>query len=423
MKEIVNILLLGSGGREAALAWKISASPRLGRLYVAPGNASGFGEKAELDPMDFDAVREFVESHSVDMIVVGPEAPLVAGIADAFEGSDVKVIGPSAAGARLEGSKEFAKEFMFRNLIPTARFMTVTQDTLNEGVDFLESLEPPYVLKADGLAGGKGVIITSSLPDAKDTLAEMLDGKFGDASSTVVIEEFLQGIECSVFMAVDGEDFVFLPVAKDYKRIGEGDTGPNTGGMGAVTPLPFADEEFMDKVRKRIAEPTVRGLREEGMPYSGFIFLGLMNCGGEPYVIEYNCRLGDPETEVVIPMIESDIIDLLEGIADTTLAIKKVETRSGAAATVILASEGYPGPCRKGCPISAGDTGDAILFYAGAKPGADGNPVTSGGRVMAVTAFGEDLAQAVEKAMSAAENISFEGKYFRRDIGRDILER
>jgi len=420
MKDIVNILLLGNGGRESALAWKISLSPRLGKLYVAPGNASPIGERVNLAPMDFDAVKNFVAEKQIDLVVVGPEAPLVAGISDVLEKAGVKVIGPSAEGARLEGSKEFAKEFMFRHSIPTARFITVTQDTVREGIDFLEALDPPYVLKADGLAGGKGVVISESLADAKDTLMDMLEGRFGEASSTVVIEEYLHGIECSVFMVTDGEDFHFLPVAKDYKRIGEGDTGSNTGGMGAVTPLPFADREFMENVRQRIAEPTIRGLREEGISYTGFIFLGLMNCGGDPYVIEYNCRMGDPETEVVLPMLRTDIIDIFEGIADRTLSLKRVETEPGAAATIILASEGYPGSFAKGKPVTIGDTGDALLFFAGADRNEAGEVVTTGGRVMAVTALGADLPAALENAGKAADAVSFEGKYFRCDIGCDI---
>lgn len=343
-------------------------------------------------------------------------------IYDYFADSDVKVIGPSKAGAELEGSKEFAKEFMFRNLIPTARFMSVTTDTLNEGLGFLESLTPPYVLKADGLAAGKGVVILDNVGDAKDTLKEMLEGMFGSASQTVVIEEFMHGIECSVFVLTDGEDYKILPVAKDYKRIGEGDTGPNTGGMGAVSPVPFADDEFMQKVEQRIIQPTIKGLANEKIDYKGFIFLGLMNVNGDPMVIEYNCRMGDPETEVVMPRIESDLIDLLEGVADTTLGIKRLVTDTRAAATVMLVSGGYPGSYEKGKEISGIENvpEDCIIFHAGTKRESDGRLVTSGGRVIALTAYGTDIHQAAEKALEAAENIKFEGKYNRRDISRDL---
>ena len=352
MKQNLRILLLGSGGREAAMAWKILQSPRTEKLFVAPGNAGTADHNVSLDPMDFDAVEQFVEQNSVDMVVVGPEQPLVAGIADRFAGSGVKVIGPEAKGAMLEGSKEFAKEFMFSHGIPTARFMTVTTDTVDEGYNFLESLKPPYVLKADGLAAGKGVIILQSLADAKDTLADMLEGMFGQASSTVVIEEFLSGIECSVFVATDGEEYRILPVAKDYKRIGEGDTGPNTGGMGAVSPVPFADGEFMDRVERSIVQPTLEGLRADGIPYSGFLFIGLMNVDGYPMVIEYNVRMGDPETEVVMPRIKSDLVDIFEGIADKTLALKKLETDPRACVTVMTVSGGYPDAYEKGKEIS-----------------------------------------------------------------------
>ena len=422
MKEIINILLLGSGGRECAIAWKLTQSPRLGKLYVAPGNASDYGARVDLDPCNFPAVAEFAEAHDIDMIVVGPEGPLVEGIADFFADIPVKVIGPAQEGARLEGSKEFAKEFMVSNGIPTARFMSVTQETLEQGMHFLESLQPPYVLKADGRAAGKGVVIVPSLADAKDTLTDMLEGMFGDASSTVVIEEFLHGIECSVFVATDGEDYKVLPVAKDYKRIGEGDSGPNTGGMGSVSPVPFADAEFMDKVTSRIIEPTLAGLKAEGIEYKGFLFIGLMNVDGDPYVIEYNVRMGDPETEVVMPRLRSDLIDLLEGIADSTLGIKQIEEDPRAAVSVMLVSQGYPGSYEKGKEIIFPATmpEDVILFHAGTKPLGE-SVLTSGGRVLAVTAYGPAIAEAAQKAQAAAASIEFEGRFFRRDIAKDLI--
>ena len=422
MKEIINILLLGSGGRECAIAWKLTQSPRLGKLYVAPGNASDYGARVDLDPCNFPAVAEFAEAHDIDMIVVGPEGPLVEGIADFFADIPVKVIGPAQEGARLEGSKEFAKEFMVSNGIPTARFMSVTQETLEQGMHFLESLQPPYVLKADGLAAGKGVVIVPSLADAKDTLTDMLEGMFGDASSTVVIEEFLHGIECSVFVATDGEDYKVLPVAKDYKRIGEGDSGPNTGGMGSVSPVPFADAEFMDKVTSRIIEPTLAGLKAEGIEYKGFLFIGLMNVDGDPYVIEYNVRMGDPETEVVMPRLRSDLIDLLEGIADSTLGIKQIEEDPRAAVSVMLVSQGYPGSYEKGKEIIFPATmpEDVILFHAGTKPLGE-SVLTPGGRVLAVTAYGPAIAEAAQKPQPAAASIEFEGRFFRRDIAKDLI--
>ena len=423
MKQNLRILLLGSGGREAAMAWKILQSPRTEKLFVAPGNAGTADHNVSLDPMDFDAVEQFVEQNSVDMVVVGPEQPLVAGIADRFAGSGVKVIGPEAKGAMLEGSKDFAKEFMFSHGIPTARFMTVTTDTVDEGYNFLESLKPPYVLKADGLAAGKGVIILQSLADAKDTLADMLEGMFGQASSTVVIEEFLSGIECSVFVATDGEEYRILPVAKDYKRIGEGDTGPNTGGMGAVSPVPFADGEFMDRVERSIVQPTLEGLRADGIPYSGFLFIGLMNVDGYPMVIEYNVRMGDPETEVVMPRIKSDLVDIFEGIADKTLALKKLETDPRACVTVMTVSGGYPDAYEKGKEISGiekAEGEECILFHAGTRADQLGRVLTSGGRVLACSAFGADISEAAGKALRGAEAIEFEGKYFRRDISADL---
>lgn len=423
MKERLNILLIGSGGREAAIARSLALSPRTDTLFVAPGNAADFGTNVDIDTADFDAVGKFVAANDIDMIVVGPEQPLVDGIADHFADTPVKVIGPCAKGAMLEGSKEFAKEFMFRHGIPTARFMTVTIDTIDEGISFLESLQPPYVLKADGLAAGKGVLILDSLEVAKSSLAEMLEGMFGGASSTVVIEQFLSGIECSVFVATDGDDYILLPVAKDYKRIGEGDTGPNTGGMGAVSPVAFADEEFMQKVRERIVEPTLRGLKDEKIPYKGFIFLGLINVGGDPMVIEYNVRLGDPETEVVLPRIDSDFVDLLEGIADCTLSLKKISISPKAAVTVMLTSKGYPGAYEKGKIIDGLNTIDPeiIPFFAGAVRNDRGEAVTSGGRVLALTALADNPAIAALMAKDAAEKVQFDGKYFRRDIADDLV--
>lgn len=422
MKEKVKILLLGSGGRECAIAWKISQSPRLEKLFVAPGNAAKFGTNVALDPMNFEAVKDFVDANEIDMIVVGPENPLVAGIYDYFRDHSVKVIGPSKDAAQLEGSKEFAKEFMFRHHIPTARFMSVTAETIEEGYHFLESLKAPYVLKADGLAAGKGVIILDSLADAKDTLIDMLEGMFGGASATVVIEEFLSGIECSVFVVTDGEDYRLLPVAKDYKRVGEGDTGLNTGGMGSVSPVPFADEAFMEKVVKNIVEPTLKGLKEENLEYRGFIFLGLINVEGDPMVIEYNCRMGDPETEVVMPRLKSDIIDLFEGMADQTLSIKNVEFDERAAVAVMLTSAGYPGDYEKGKVITGLDKiGECLAFHAGTKENERGEVLTNGGRVIALVAYGNDIADAAQKAKAAAAIVDFEGKYLRNDIANDLL--
>ena len=423
MKQSLNILLLGSGGREAALAWKLSQSPRTARLFVAPGNASEFGERVALDPSDFEAVREFAQTNAIDMIVVGPEQPLVDGIADFFADSPVKVIGPSKAGAMLEGSKEFAKEFMMRHAIPTARFMTVTKDTLAEGEAFLRSLEPPYVLKADGLAAGKGVIIDPDVESACATLRRMLDGMFGSASATVVIEQFLSGIECSVFVLTDGIDYKILPVAKDYKRIGEGDTGLNTGGMGAVSPVPFADDAFMQKVRERIVEPTLKGLAEENISYKGFIFLGLINVGGDPMVIEYNVRMGDPETEVVMPRLDADLVDLFEGVAEGTLASKRIAADPRAAVTVMLVAEGYPGSYRKGDLVEglADVDPDVLVFHAGTKRAADGTVSTAGGRLIAVTAYGSDISAAAAKAKENAARIRYAGRYFRSDIANDLI--
>lgn len=422
----LNILLLGSGGRESALARKISESPRCAHLWIAPGNAGtgAYGTTvASLKPLDFDGIGDFVAGNAIDMIVVGNEDPLVAGIYDYFENEPVMVVGPSKAAAALEGSKDFAKEFMARHAIPTAAYRTFTADTLKEGQDFLATLSEPYVLKADGLAAGKGVLIIPDLDEARSALADMLGGRFGDSSRKVVIEEFLSGIECSVFVLTDGNGgYRILPVAKDYKRIGEGDTGPNTGGMGAVSPVVFADDEFMEKVERRIIIPTVNGLKEEGLTYRGFIFFGLINCGGEPKVIEYNVRMGDPETEVVMPRLASDLVDLLEGAANGDLADIPAEHDPRPAATVIAVSGGYPGSYKKGYPIEFDTEGcDSIIFHAGTALDADGRVVTSGGRVLAVTSFGDTLAQALETSYRTLDGIRFKAMNYRRDIGQDIL--
>lgn len=421
----MNILLLGSGGRESALARKISESKRCSHLWIAPGNGGtdAYGTNVAMSPLDFDAVKAFVAENAVDMIVVGNEDPLVAGIYDYFENEPVLVVGPSKAAAALEGSKDFAKGFMSRHGIPTAAYNTFTADTLKEGQDFLATLKAPYVLKADGLAAGKGVLIIPGLAEAQAALAEMLAGQFGESSRKVVIEEFLSGIECSVFVLTDGNGgYRILPVAKDYKRVGEGDTGPNTGGMGAVSPVKFADKEFMDKVEQRIILPTVNGLKEEGLTYRGFIFLGLINVDGDPKVIEYNVRMGDPETEVVMPRLASDLVDLLEGCAKGDLADIPAEHDTRAAATVIAVSGGYPGSYPKGKEITGCLTpADSIVFHAGTKKDADCRLVTSGGRVLAVTSYGTDLEDALAKSYKALEDIHFDGMAFRRDIGRDVI--
>ena len=422
----LNILLLGSGGRESALARKISESPRTAHLWIAPGNAgtARYGTTVpSLNPLDFKAVEEFVAQNSIDMLVVGNEDPLVAGIYDYFEASPLLVVGPSKAAAALEGSKDFAKDFMMRHGIPTAAYRTFTADTLADGQKFLETLKAPYVLKADGLAAGKGVLIINDLDEAKQALAEMLAGQFGASSSKVVIEEFMDGIECSVFVLTDGNGgFRVLPVAKDYKRVGEGDTGPNTGGMGAVSPVKFADEVFMDKVLTRIILPTVNGLEADGLTYRGFIFLGLIKVDGEPKVIEYNVRMGDPETEVVMPRLASDLVDLLEGCARGDLGNLPAEHDPRAAATVIAVSGGYPGSYPKGKHITGNlDPKDSIVFHAGTATDADGRLVTTGGRVLAVTSYGDTLEDALAQSYRTLSEIHFDGMNFRRDIGRDVL--
>ena len=420
------ILLLGSGGRECAIAWKLSQSELLDSLYIAPGNAgtAQYGTNVSLSPMDFDAVGKFAADNGITMLVVGNEDPLVAGITDYFNANEalkgVKVIGPSKAGAQLEGSKDFAKGFMMRHNIPTARYLSVSAENIEEGIDFLNSLRAPYVLKADGLAAGKGVLILSTLEEAVDALKEMLGGMFGKSSATVVIEEFLSGIECSVFVLTDGVSYKILPVAKDYKRIGEGDKGLNTGGMGAVSPVSFADVSFMKKVEERIVLPTLKGLNEEKLTYKGFIFLGLINVDNDPMVIEYNVRMGDPETEAVMLRINGDLLDLLEGVASSSLDSRKMAIDERYAVTVMMVSAGYPGAYEKGKLISGLDVpSESILFHAGTKQTPDG-VVTAGGRVIAVSSYGNSKDEALARSFATIEQIDFDGKYFRRDIGFDL---
>lgn len=423
----MKILLLGSGGREHALAWKMAQSPKTEKLFIAPGNAGtrSAGENVPINLSDFEAIKDFVLKNDVEMVVVGPEAPLAEGLGDFFANDgdlkDIAFIGPQKSGAMLESSKDFAKAFMLKYQIPTAAYQTFTPETRAEGLQFLKTLQPPYVLKADGLAAGKGVVIPETLAEAEAELTAMLSGKFGDAGSKVVVEEFLKGIELSVFVLTDGKNYLLLPEAKDYKRIGEGDAGPNTGGMGSVSPVPFADKDFMQKVEERIVKPTLEGLQKENIPYVGFIFFGLMNVGGNPYVIEYNVRMGDPETESVVPRIESDLVELFTAAANREIANASIKIKPETAVSVMLVSGGYPDSYEKGKVMTGIENDDdVLLFHAGTALNADGQTVTSGGRVIAVTALAPTAAQALAKSYKKADEIRFDGVYFRRDIGKDL---
>ncbi|MBN2348487.1 MAG: phosphoribosylamine--glycine ligase [Bacteroidales bacterium] len=422
----MNLLLIGSGGREHALAWIISKSNKLNKLYIAPGNAgtSSVGENININVNDFEALGKFSIKNSIDIVLVGPEDPLANGIHDYYlESSELKnipVIGPAKKGAKLEGSKDFAKEFMSRHGIPTAKYKSVSLENLNVGLKFLDNMPAPYVLKADGLAAGKGVLILNSLQEAKSELKQMLEGKFGEASKKVVIEEFLSGIELSVFVLTDGKSYKILPVAKDYKRIGEGDSGLNTGGMGAVSPVPFADNKFMNKIEEQIIIPTIKGLQKENIPYKGFIFFGLINCNGNPYVIEYNVRMGDPEAEVVIPRLDCDFLDILEGVAFNKLKEKEIKIKPETCATVMMVSGGYPGAYEKGLEITNLEkVKNSIVFHAGTK-NENNKVLTNGGRVIALSSFGKNFKEALAKSYENADIINFDKKYFRKDIGFDL---
>ena len=422
----MNVLILGGGGREHTFAWKLAQSPLLTKLYIAPGNTgtAEVGHNIDISPTDFEAVGKCVLENRIEMVVVGPETPLVAGIYDYFIShpklKKIPLIGPSKKGAALEGSKKFANEFMVRNNIPTARYLNVTLETYLEGVEYLKTMEPPYVLKADGLAAGKGVLILEDLQEAEKELKTMLEGKFGEASSNVVIEEFLPGIEVSVFVLTDGKSYLIFPEAKDYKRIGEGDTGLNTGGMGAVSPVPFADRIFLKKVEEKIVKPTVAGLHNENIDYRGFLYIGLMNVLGSPYVVEYNVRMGDPEAEVVLPRVKSDLLDLFVAVARKKLKRKNVDIDSQTVCTVMMVSGGYPGAYENGKVIGGlEDIANSIVFHAGTKY-SEGKVVTNGGRVLSITSYGNDMTEALARTYKTVDRIRFEGKYCRRDIGFDL---
>lgn len=423
---MINILIVGSGGREHAMAWKIKQSPLVNQLFIAPGNAgtSLLGTNLQVGVSDFEGLKKAALDHQIDLVLVGPEVPLCEGLHDYFRADSmlkhIKVVGPQKMGAQLEGSKDFAKEFMMSHQIPTAKYCSVTSASLSEGLSYLKTMKSPYVLKADGLAAGKGVLIIDELSEAEQSLREMLDGQFGAASSKVVVEEFLSGIECSVFAITDGKDYQILPVAKDYKRIGEGDSGLNTGGMGSISPVPFADEVFMKKVEDRIIRPTVEGLQKDRIPYNGFLFFGLISCQGEPFVIEYNVRMGDPETEAVMLRIKSDFVDLLIGAADGTMAHKTIEIDERTAVAVMLVSGGYPGPYQKGKVISGLDrVENSFAFHAGTSlKGAD--VCTDGGRVLAISSYGQSIDEALAVSYKNAQRIDFEGKYYRKDLGFDL---
>ncbi|MCB9188144.1 MAG: phosphoribosylamine--glycine ligase [Flavobacteriales bacterium] len=424
----MRLLILGSGGREHAIAWKSAQSSHLSKLYIAPGNAgtSEIGENVDLSYNDFEAVAAFALDKAIDVILVGPEEPLVNGIVDYFESRDdlsgITVIGPNKKAAQLEGSKNFSKELMKKYNIPTAKYATFTKDNIKDGYGYLELMKPPYVLKADGIAAGKGVLILKKLDEAKKELKNMLEGKFGAAGNKVVVEQFLKGIELSVFVITDGKNYKVLPEAKDYKRVGANDTGLNTGGMGAVSPVPFANREFMDKVENQVIIPTIKGLRKEGILYKGFIFFGLINVKGDPFVIEYNCRMGDPETEVVMPRIKSDLLELLDGMATDTLSERDVEIDPRSAATVMMVSGGYPEEYEKGKQIlGLKEFENSMVFHAGTKQNEDGSVVSNGGRVLAVTSYGKDVERALQASYEAIEDINFDNAYFRKDIGFDLI--